>query len=243
MSGTDDLLIEPDRLAAELARRRPADPARRPLAAGRPAGPRGLRRRSPARGGLRRPGHRRCAVRPARRAGIRCPNRPRSRPRCGPPASAPVTPWWCTTAATAWRPPAPGGRCAGPATGRCGCCDGGSPAWLAAGLPDTIEVPTPQPGDVTVRPGGLPVLDADGAAGWRGRRRRAARRAGRAPLPGRDRADRPGRRARPRRGQPARRRVRRPTGRFPTAEALRDRFAAVGVDRRRGRWGRTAGRG
>ncbi|WP_326554622.1 sulfurtransferase [Micromonospora sp. NBC_01813] len=41
--------------------------------------------------------------------------------------------------------------------------DGGYPAWLAAGLPVTAEVPTPPPGDITVRPGGLPVLDADAA--------------------------------------------------------------------------------
>lgn len=41
--------------------------------------------------------------------------------------------------------------------------DGGYPAWTAAGLPVTDEVPTPQPGDITVRPGGLPVLDADSA--------------------------------------------------------------------------------
>ncbi|HEX5595241.1 MAG TPA: sulfurtransferase [Micromonosporaceae bacterium] len=42
--------------------------------------------------------------------------------------------------------------------------DGGYPAWLAAGQPVTAEVPVLETGDVTVRPGGLPVLDADGAA-------------------------------------------------------------------------------
>lgn len=42
--------------------------------------------------------------------------------------------------------------------------DGGYPAWTAAGLPVTTEVPDPPPGDVTVRPGGLPVLDAPDAA-------------------------------------------------------------------------------
>lgn len=41
--------------------------------------------------------------------------------------------------------------------------DGGYPAWLDADQPVTTEVPAPGPGDVTVRPGGLPVLDADGA--------------------------------------------------------------------------------
>lgn len=42
--------------------------------------------------------------------------------------------------------------------------DGGYRAWVAAGHPVTTEVPTPAPGDVTVEPGGLPVLDAAGAA-------------------------------------------------------------------------------
>jgi thiosulfate/3-mercaptopyruvate sulfurtransferase len=42
--------------------------------------------------------------------------------------------------------------------------DGGLPAWVAAGLPLTIEVPDPAPGDFTARPGGRPLLDAAGAA-------------------------------------------------------------------------------
>jgi thiosulfate/3-mercaptopyruvate sulfurtransferase len=41
---------------------------------------------------------------------------------------------------------------------------GGFPAWVAAGLPVTTDVPAPAPGDVTVHPGNLPVLDAAGAA-------------------------------------------------------------------------------
>jgi len=41
--------------------------------------------------------------------------------------------------------------------------DGGFPAWAAAGLPVTAEVPDPEPGDITVRPGGMPVLDAAAA--------------------------------------------------------------------------------
>ena len=41
--------------------------------------------------------------------------------------------------------------------------DGGFPAWAAAGGPVTTEAPEPEPGDFTVRPGGMPVLDAAGA--------------------------------------------------------------------------------
>ncbi|TDC75635.1 sulfurtransferase [Micromonospora sp. KC606] len=41
---------------------------------------------------------------------------------------------------------------------------GGWPAWVAAGLPTSTEVPDETPGDVMVRPGALPVLDAAGAA-------------------------------------------------------------------------------
>jgi thiosulfate/3-mercaptopyruvate sulfurtransferase len=43
--------------------------------------------------------------------------------------------------------------------------DGGFAAWTAAGLPVTTDVPAAEPGDVVVRPGGMPVLDAAGAAG------------------------------------------------------------------------------
>jgi len=42
--------------------------------------------------------------------------------------------------------------------------DGGYSAWVAAGQPVTAEVATPTPGDLTVRPDGLPVLDAAAAA-------------------------------------------------------------------------------
>ncbi|MFI7214701.1 sulfurtransferase [Micromonospora maritima] len=41
---------------------------------------------------------------------------------------------------------------------------GGWPAWTAAGLPVDTGTPEPIPGDVTVTPGGLPVLDAARAA-------------------------------------------------------------------------------
>jgi thiosulfate/3-mercaptopyruvate sulfurtransferase len=42
--------------------------------------------------------------------------------------------------------------------------DGGIAAWRAAGLPVTAEVPQPLAGTMTVRPGGMPVLDAAHAA-------------------------------------------------------------------------------
>jgi thiosulfate/3-mercaptopyruvate sulfurtransferase len=42
--------------------------------------------------------------------------------------------------------------------------DGGLPAWVAAGLPLAADVPDPRPGDFTARPGGRPLVDADGAA-------------------------------------------------------------------------------
>lgn len=42
--------------------------------------------------------------------------------------------------------------------------DGGFKAWTAKGLPVTAEVPRPEPGDLVVHPGAMPVVDADGAA-------------------------------------------------------------------------------
>lgn len=44
--------------------------------------------------------------------------------------------------------------------------NGGIGAWTAAGHPLTRAVPETGTGDITVRPGSLPVLDADGAAAW-----------------------------------------------------------------------------
>ncbi|MEV0807948.1 sulfurtransferase [Micromonospora sp. NPDC050200] len=106
---------------------------------------------------------------------------------------------------------------------------GGWPAWLAAGLPTSTEVPTPPPGDVTVRPGALPVLDTAAAAQlaaadegvlldvraaprYRGETEPVDPVAGHVPgavnLPAPEYVT---------------------EGRFPAAEALRERFAAAGV--------------
>ncbi|THV28581.1 sulfurtransferase [Glycomyces paridis] len=43
---------------------------------------------------------------------------------------------------------------------------GGIKAWTSAGLPLATGPESPEPGTVTVRPGRLPVLDADEAAAW-----------------------------------------------------------------------------
>jgi thiosulfate/3-mercaptopyruvate sulfurtransferase len=42
--------------------------------------------------------------------------------------------------------------------------DGGLRAWTDAGLPVSTELPPAEDGDFTPEPGGMPVLDADGAA-------------------------------------------------------------------------------
>lgn len=55
-------------------------------------------------------------------------------------------------------------RWAGFPAGRVAVLDGGFRGWVDAGLPTTAEPSRPVPGDVTVRPGGMPVLDADEAA-------------------------------------------------------------------------------
>jgi thiosulfate/3-mercaptopyruvate sulfurtransferase len=43
--------------------------------------------------------------------------------------------------------------------------DGGYAAWIGEGRPVTANIPIPGPGDIVVTPGGMPVLDADRAAG------------------------------------------------------------------------------
>lgn len=106
---------------------------------------------------------------------------------------------------------------------------GGHPAWVAAGLPTSTEVPTPRPGDVEVRPGALPVLvaaeaarmaaadegtlvDVRAAPRYRGETEPVDPVAGHVPgavnLPAPEYVT---------------------EGRFPTADVLRERFAAAGV--------------
>jgi thiosulfate/3-mercaptopyruvate sulfurtransferase len=46
--------------------------------------------------------------------------------------------------------------------------DGGYPAWAAEGGPVSTEVPAPEHSDVTARPGGMRLLDADSAAALAG---------------------------------------------------------------------------
>ena len=108
--------------------------------------------------------------------------------------------------------------------------DGGIGAWVRAGLPLTAEVPVPQPGDVVVRPGGMPTLDADGAGAlpgaggvlldaraeprYRGEVEPVDPKAGHVPgavsAPTGDNLQ--------------------PDGRFRSPEELRERFAALGAD-------------
>lgn len=108
--------------------------------------------------------------------------------------------------------------------------DGGIAAWSAAGLPLTEEVPTPEPGDMVVRPGGVPTLDADAAAavaaggGVLLDARAGARYRGEVepidPVAGHI----PGARSAPTAGNVD------GLGRFLPPERLRERFAALGVE-------------
>ena len=129
-----------------------------------PPGPRAVRRRPPAGRPPPRPRRARSPVRPARRGGTRCPTRRRSRRRCARAGSTTTTEvvvydqrtslaagraWWVL-------------RWAGHPQVR--VLDGGMAAWRRAGYPMTTQVAGPVPGDVRVRPGSVPVLDAAGAA-------------------------------------------------------------------------------
>jgi thiosulfate/3-mercaptopyruvate sulfurtransferase len=107
--------------------------------------------------------------------------------------------------------------------------DGGFAAWLDAGLPVTDAVePAPQPSDIVVRPGAMPVIHADGAAqvaraGVLLDARAAARYRGEVepvdPVPGHI----PGAVSAPTAGNVT------DTGRFRAPAELRERFAALGV--------------
>ncbi|MFG2102304.1 sulfurtransferase [Micromonospora echinaurantiaca] len=228
MSGTDDLLVEPDRLAVELDRADPptvldvrwrlaGPPGRDDYAAGHLpgavfvdldtdlCGPPGAAGRHP----LPDPAALQAAL---RAAGVRA-----GHPVVvydGGDGMAAARAWWTL-------------RWAGHREVR--LLHGGFPAWLAAGLPTSTEAPAPRPGDVTVRPGELPVLDAGAAARlaagdgvlldvrtaprYRGETEPIDPVAGHVPgaanLPAAEYVG--------------------PDGRFPAADALRDRFAAAGV--------------
>lgn len=106
--------------------------------------------------------------------------------------------------------------------------DGGLPAWLAAGLPVTKDVPVPAEGDFTARPGGMPMLTADEAAALAGEgvlldARAAERYRGEVepidPVAGHV----PGAVSAPTTENVG------PDGRFLAAETLRHRFAGLGV--------------
>jgi thiosulfate/3-mercaptopyruvate sulfurtransferase len=106
--------------------------------------------------------------------------------------------------------------------------DGGLAAWVASGRPLSIDAPVPEPGDFDARPGGMPVVDAAGAASlaewgvlldaraperFRGEREPIDPVAGHIPgAVNAPSADNVG-----------------ADGRFLAAAALRDRFAAAGV--------------
>ncbi|MCU1664283.1 MAG: thiosulfate/3-mercaptopyruvate sulfurtransferase [Pseudonocardiales bacterium] len=120
-------------------------------------------------------------------------------------------------------------RWAGLPADRVAVLDGGFAAWVGAGLPVTDEPSRPEAGDVTVRPGGMPVLDADGAAAlarrgvlldarvgprYRGETEPVDAKAGHIPgalnAPAVDLAG--------------------PDGRWPAPEVVAERFSALGVD-------------
>jgi thiosulfate/3-mercaptopyruvate sulfurtransferase len=107
--------------------------------------------------------------------------------------------------------------------------DGGFRAWTEAGLPVATDVPSPEPGDFVARPGGMPLLDAAGAAtlatnGVLLDARAAERYRGEVepidPVAGHV----PGAVSAPTSGNVD------ASGRLLPAEALRERFAALGAD-------------
>ncbi|GEK22192.1 sulfurtransferase [Cellulomonas xylanilytica] len=102
--------------------------------------------------------------------------------------------------------------------------DGGLAAWTDSGLPLETGSVTPEPGDVVLRPGALPTIDADQAAGWDGALldARAAERYAGDVEPVDPRAGHiPGALSVPTAGNVG------PDGKFLPDAALRERFAAV----------------
>ncbi|MFG2107918.1 sulfurtransferase [Micromonospora chersina] len=228
MSGTEDLLVEPDRLAAELDRVEPptlldvrwrlaGPPGREDYLAGHLPGAVFVdldtelcgRPGAAGRHPLPDPAALQAAL---RAAGVRA-GHPVVVYDGGDGMSA-ARAWWTL-------------RWAGHRPVR--VLHGGFPAWVAAGGPVSTEAPTPPPGDVTVTPGELPVLDAGEAARLAAADtgvlldvRAAPRYRGETepidPVAGHI----PGALNLPAPEYVA-------EGRFPAAEALRERFAAAGV--------------
>jgi thiosulfate/3-mercaptopyruvate sulfurtransferase len=106
--------------------------------------------------------------------------------------------------------------------------DGGLAAWVEEGYPLESEIPVVEPGDFVARPGGMPLLDADGAAELAARGALLDARS-----PERFRGEEepidpvaghiPGARNAPSAGNVGR------SGRFLDSRALRDRFERAGV--------------
>jgi thiosulfate/3-mercaptopyruvate sulfurtransferase len=106
--------------------------------------------------------------------------------------------------------------------------DGGCTAWIEAGLPLAHDDPVSEPGDFTARPGRMPTLDAAEAMTLARRgvlldSRAAERYRGEVEPVDAVAGHIPGARSLPTAGNVG------PSGRFLDAEALRDRFAAIGA--------------
>ncbi|GEL18973.1 sulfurtransferase [Pseudonocardia asaccharolytica] len=120
-------------------------------------------------------------------------------------------------------------RWAGLAPEQVAVLDGGFAAWVAEGRAVSAEPVDPEPGDVVVRPGGMPVLDVEAAAELArtgillDARAEARYRGDTEPVDSRA-GHIPGARNAPATGNVG------PDGRWLDPEALAARFAALGVD-------------